>query len=89
MVTKVMLPVPPFCEKVMVSPVTGATKPVRVAVHVELAPMPKVVGEHETVVTVVAFVQVTPWELELPEWSVSPGYVAVMVTVPSKPELGV
>jgi hypothetical protein len=86
----VTLPVPRICEKVIVSPVTGAKKPVKVAVQVEVAPMPKLTGEQEIEVTVTFLLaQVTPCEFELPVWSVSPAYVAVIVTVPRKPLLGV
>jgi hypothetical protein len=45
----VMLPVPPFCEKVMTSPVTVPVYPVSVAVHTELAATLKLVGLQETV----------------------------------------
>jgi len=46
--TNVTLPLPPDCENVIVSPVTGAVKTVRVAVHCEFAPTLKLVGTQET-----------------------------------------
>jgi hypothetical protein len=88
--TKLTLPVPPVWEKVIVSPVTGAVKPVTVAVQVEVAVTAKLFGTQDTAVAVTfLFAQVTPCEFELPEWSVSPPYVAVIVTVPRRPLLGV
>jgi hypothetical protein len=70
---KVTLPLPPICEKVIVSPVTGGWKPLTVAVHVDEAPVPMLFGTQLTVVVVGFLVlQVTPWLPELPVWSKSP-----------------
>jgi hypothetical protein len=66
--TKVTLPDPPFCEKVIVSPVTGGVKPVTVALHVEDPPVPKLPGVQVTDVAVVCLLlQVTLAEPGLPE----------------------
>jgi hypothetical protein len=65
--TKLTVPVPPDWEKVTVSPVTGAWKPVNVAVQVDVEPTPKLTGAQETVVTVTFLLaHVTPCEFELP-----------------------
>jgi hypothetical protein len=65
--TNVTVPGPPIWEKVMVSPVTGAVKPDRVAVQVEVTPTPKLVGTQDTarVVTILRL-QITLVEPEPP-----------------------
>jgi hypothetical protein len=76
------LPVPD-CDHVIVSPVTVPAKAVKVAVHVDVAPTAKFVAVHDTERDGVALFMARVNGLDtLPEWSVSPLYVAVIATDP-------